>query len=57
MVGNAYGVVPDSDAVAQNGEKTFVSLQNAINDAKDNDTIKLLKDVDLGNRLLLRTRL
>ena len=26
MVGNAYGVVPDSDAVAQNGEKTFVSL-------------------------------
>ena len=48
MVGSAYGVVPDSAAVAQNGEKTFVSLQNAINDAKDNDTITLLKDVDLG---------
>lgn len=56
MVGNAYGVVPDSDAVAQNGEKTFVSLQNAINDAKDNDTIKLLKDVDLGNTVTVANK-
>ena len=53
MVGNAYGVVPDSDAVAQNGEKTFVSLQNAINDAKDNDTIKLLKDVDISETVIV----
>lgn len=56
MVGSAYGVVPKSDAVAQNGEKTFVSLQNAINDAKDNDTITLLKDVDLGNTVTVANK-
>mgnify|MGYP004479556447 CR=1 FL=1 len=56
MVGNAYGVVPDSDAVAQNGEKTFVSLQNAINDAKDGETITLLKDVDLGNTVTVANK-
>lgn len=56
MVGNAYGVVPNSDAVAQNGEKTFVSLQNAINDAKDGETITLLKDVDLGNTVTVANK-
>ena len=56
MVGSAYGVVPKSDAVAQNSEKTFVSLQNAINDAKNGDTITLLKDVDLGNTVTVANK-
>ena len=56
MVGSTFSVVPNSDAVAQNGEKTFVSLQNAINDAKNGDTITLLKDVDLGNTVTVANK-
>ena len=46
----------DSTPVCQIGEKTYTSLQSAINDAKDNEQIDLLKNIELDEGLTFKGR-
>ena len=55
-VGNTYSVVFKSNEVAQNGQKKYVSLQNAVDDAHNGDTITLLTDVDLGDTVTVSNK-
>lgn len=45
----AFAVDENSDAVAKIGDTTYASLQAAVDAAKKDDTINVLKDIDLGN--------
>lgn len=55
-VGNTYNVVLKSDEVAQNGSQKYVSLQNAVNDANNGDTITLLTDIDLSDTVTVANK-
>ena len=46
----------DSTPVCQIGEETYTSLQSAINDAKDNEQIDLLKNIELDEGLTFKGR-
>ena len=46
---------PDVGDVAQIGTKSYLSLQRAVLDAKNNDTIQLLEDINLNATVIIPT--
>lgn len=54
--GSAQAAVPQSEGVAQVGDDTYATLQEAINKAPDNATVKLLKDT-VENVVIDKTRI
>ena len=50
---NNYGVATTENCVAKVGDIYYATLQDAINAAKDGDTVELVKDVDLTQTVVV----